>query len=163
MFVDITQQCFALLPEVNFPANNLNFHWRWRDPIQAIFLNLFYFKPTDACRYTPAYSLCYVHCLFKKKKAVRGRYRRRCTWNHCGCTPANRAYHILNTPTPSCARTTGRFCNILFCYINLKTMTTPDIIFSWIFKLRNVVCKSTLWHDNAEIVLHQMVPTKLGY
>ena len=24
-FVDITQQCFALLPQVNFPANNLNF------------------------------------------------------------------------------------------------------------------------------------------
>ena len=24
--VDITQQCFALLPQVNFPANNLNFH-----------------------------------------------------------------------------------------------------------------------------------------
>jgi len=25
-FVDITQQCFAILPQVNFPANNLNFH-----------------------------------------------------------------------------------------------------------------------------------------
>jgi hypothetical protein len=25
-FVDITQQCFALLPQVNYPANNLNFH-----------------------------------------------------------------------------------------------------------------------------------------
>ena len=25
-FVDITQQCFALLPQVNFPANNLNFY-----------------------------------------------------------------------------------------------------------------------------------------
>jgi hypothetical protein len=24
--VDITQQCFALLPQVNCPANNLNFH-----------------------------------------------------------------------------------------------------------------------------------------
>jgi hypothetical protein len=38
-FVDITQQCFALLPQVNFPANNLNFHWRWKwwDQIQAIF------------------------------------------------------------------------------------------------------------------------------
>ena len=24
--VDITQQCFALLPQVNFPPNNLNFH-----------------------------------------------------------------------------------------------------------------------------------------
>ena len=46
-FVDITQQCFDLLPQVNFPANNLNFHWRrkWLDWIQAIFLNLLYFIP----------------------------------------------------------------------------------------------------------------------
>ena len=44
-FVDITQQCFALLPQVNFPSNNLNFQWSWRwwDWIQAIFLNIFYF------------------------------------------------------------------------------------------------------------------------
>ena len=27
-----------------FPAYNLNFHWRWWDRIQAIFLNLFYFN-----------------------------------------------------------------------------------------------------------------------
>ena len=25
-FVNITQQCFALLPQVNFPATNLNLH-----------------------------------------------------------------------------------------------------------------------------------------
>jgi hypothetical protein len=25
-FVDIIQQCFALLPQINFPANNLNYH-----------------------------------------------------------------------------------------------------------------------------------------
>ena len=25
-FVDNAQQCFALLPQVNLPANNLNFH-----------------------------------------------------------------------------------------------------------------------------------------
>ena len=45
-FVDITQQCFALLHQVNFPANNLNFHWKWRwwDRIRAIFLNIFYFN-----------------------------------------------------------------------------------------------------------------------
>ena len=42
-FVVIAQQCFALFPQVNFPANNLNFHWRWWDGIQAIFLNIFYF------------------------------------------------------------------------------------------------------------------------
>ena len=43
--VDITQQCFALFPQVNFHTQNLNFHWIWRwwDQIQAIFLNLFYF------------------------------------------------------------------------------------------------------------------------
>ena len=43
-FVDITQQCFALLPQVNLPDNNLNFHWRWRwwDQNQANLLNLFY-------------------------------------------------------------------------------------------------------------------------
>ena len=42
-FVDITQQCFALL-QVNFPANNLNFDWRWRwwNRIKAIFLNLLF-------------------------------------------------------------------------------------------------------------------------
>ena len=43
-FVHITQQGFAVLPQVNFPANSLNFQWRWCDQIQAIFLNLFYFK-----------------------------------------------------------------------------------------------------------------------
>ena len=42
-FFDITHQCFALLPQENFPGNNSNFHWRWRDWIQAIFLNLLYF------------------------------------------------------------------------------------------------------------------------
>ena len=45
-YVDITKQCFASLPQVDFPANSLNFHWRWRwwDRIQAIFLTLFYFN-----------------------------------------------------------------------------------------------------------------------
>ena len=33
-FVDITQQCFALIPQVNFPANNLNFHWIKGDVIE---------------------------------------------------------------------------------------------------------------------------------
>ena len=35
----------SLSSQVNFPANNLKFHWRWRwwDLIQAIFLNLSYF------------------------------------------------------------------------------------------------------------------------
>jgi hypothetical protein len=27
-FVDVSQQCFALLHQVNFPTNNLNFHWK---------------------------------------------------------------------------------------------------------------------------------------
>ena len=38
-FVYNTQQCFAFTPQANFPAHNLNFHWRWRwwDQIQATF------------------------------------------------------------------------------------------------------------------------------
>ena len=42
----VNKLCFASLSQVKFPTNNLNFHWRWRwwDQIQAIFLNLFYFK-----------------------------------------------------------------------------------------------------------------------
>ena len=36
--------CFTLLPQVNFPANNFHWRWRWWDRIQAIFLNLFYFS-----------------------------------------------------------------------------------------------------------------------
>ena len=45
MFVGNAQQCFAYTPQVNFPAHNLNFHWRWRwwDQIHATSLNLFYF------------------------------------------------------------------------------------------------------------------------
>jgi hypothetical protein len=35
-FVDNSQQCFAFTHQANFPAHNLNFHWRWRW-IQAIF------------------------------------------------------------------------------------------------------------------------------
>ena len=46
MFVDNDQQCFAFTPQANFPAHNLNSHWRWRwrDPIQAIFESFFYFN-----------------------------------------------------------------------------------------------------------------------
>ena len=44
-FVHNAQQCFAFTPQANFPAHNLNFHWRWRwwDQIQATFKNLLYF------------------------------------------------------------------------------------------------------------------------
>ena len=34
-FVDITQQCFALLPQANFPANDLNFHSGEEDEIES--------------------------------------------------------------------------------------------------------------------------------
>ena len=27
-FVDNAKQCFAFTPQANFPAHNLNFHWR---------------------------------------------------------------------------------------------------------------------------------------
>ena len=31
------------MPQLNFPANNLNFHWKWWDQIKANFLNISYF------------------------------------------------------------------------------------------------------------------------
>ena len=34
-FVDITQQCFALLPQVNFPANDLTFTEGESDGIES--------------------------------------------------------------------------------------------------------------------------------
>ena len=40
-FVDISQQCLALLPKITLPAHNLNFYLRWWDRIQAIFLKIF--------------------------------------------------------------------------------------------------------------------------
>ena len=44
-FVDNAQQCFPYTPQANFPANDLDFHWRWMwwDQNQATFLNLLYF------------------------------------------------------------------------------------------------------------------------
>ena len=40
---------FALLPQVIFPAYNLNFHWRWRwwDRIKTFFVNFFFFRKKD--------------------------------------------------------------------------------------------------------------------
>ena len=35
--VDDAQQYFAFTPQANFPAHNLDFHWRWWDQIQATF------------------------------------------------------------------------------------------------------------------------------
>ena len=48
-FVDKAQQCFAFTPQANFYAHIWIFYWRWRwwDWIQAIFLNLLYFKTTN--------------------------------------------------------------------------------------------------------------------
>ena len=34
----LTSPSNALLPQLNFPANNLNFHWRWWDRIQSFIL-----------------------------------------------------------------------------------------------------------------------------
>ena len=42
-FCEIFTLLFTTVPQVNSPGNNLIFHWRWWDRIQAIFLNLFYF------------------------------------------------------------------------------------------------------------------------
>ena len=79
MFVDITQQCFVFIPQVNFPADNLNFHWRWRrwDRIQAIFLYLFYFKDKFKYEFTKAlFTLCFSkrHKWKKRRKKWRTSY-----------------------------------------------------------------------------------------
>ena len=57
----------ALLPQVNFPTNNLNFHWRWRwwDLIQAIFLNLFYFINMKESLWTHL-KIYFVNCKISK-------------------------------------------------------------------------------------------------
>ena len=78
--VDITQQCFAFTPLVNFPANNLNFHWRWRrwNQIQTIFWNLFYFIKVQI---RPKYSQYLVNA---KHKVWRDRWplQQQCrSWN----------------------------------------------------------------------------------
>ena len=63
-----------LLPQVNFPANDLNFHWmwRWRDQIQAIFSNLFCFNNIFMQKNQRRYDLL-------KNKMGRGKIQ---TW-HC--------------------------------------------------------------------------------
>ena len=38
---------FCLINSSKFPANNLNFYWRWWDWIQAIVLDIFYFDTAD--------------------------------------------------------------------------------------------------------------------
>ena len=46
-FVANSQQCFSFMYASSKPFHNLNFHWRWWDRIQAIFLNLFYFNTME--------------------------------------------------------------------------------------------------------------------
>ena len=44
----------SLLPQVDFSAKNLNFHSRWRDWIQTILLNIFYFiTASQVLSFTP--------------------------------------------------------------------------------------------------------------
>ena len=66
-FVDITQQCFALLPQVNFPANNLNFHWMWRwwDWTHIVCLNIFYFTYTKWFFSPHNLSSIYINCTYE--------------------------------------------------------------------------------------------------
>ena len=75
--VDIIQQCFALLPQVNIPANNLNFQGRWRcwDRILAIFLNLFYFKKqmstkAEGCRILRGIPIWKAHGMYLLAKTI---------------------------------------------------------------------------------------------
>ena len=44
LFSKVGWQCAAFTPQTNFPAHNLNFHWRWRNRNQATFKNIFYFR-----------------------------------------------------------------------------------------------------------------------
>ena len=46
-FVDITQQCFALSPQVNFSANNLSFHSSWRLKIKSRLFSWIFFTLSD--------------------------------------------------------------------------------------------------------------------
>ena len=84
-FVGITQQCFALLPQINFPDNNLNFHWRqrWWDQIQAIFFNIFYFKLKDL-------SLCQI---FYRSDKVRMNL-----WSHIFSKSATKIHNVVFHP-----------------------------------------------------------------
>ena len=68
---------FALFPQVNFPAHNLNFHWRWWDQVQAIFLNLFSFTYTGTSRSDNPARIQKIFCSFfgsNENKKI-------CIWN----------------------------------------------------------------------------------
>ena len=101
-------QCSALLPQVNFPANNLNFHWkrRWWDQIQAIFLDLFDFKynwsrTTTTLQNTyniTYYTICctyYIH-IKEKEKNIYDEIRQKTTTN-----PTAKTYYTWSPYTRS--------------------------------------------------------------
>ena len=73
---------------------------------------------------------------FKHSWKYHIRSSRRCTWNYCGCTPANRAYHILNTPTPSCALhckyIRRRYYDILSCLIYHRNFVVFFTVDGWV-------------------------------
>ena len=62
-FVDSAQQCFVFTPQANFPSHNLNFHWRWWERIQTIFLNLFFFT---SCQTSLKWIFKSLFCAFLK-------------------------------------------------------------------------------------------------
>ena len=75
-------QCFSFTTQANFPARNLNFHfrWRWWDQIQATFWNIFYFT------YLRGQSVVGQACRDPKKSAnqcSRIACWSRCYWKHC--------------------------------------------------------------------------------
>ena len=62
MFVDVTQQCFALLPQVTFPTNNLNFHssdWKVMGSNPGYLHKLFFLYTNNAFG---SWQLCQKFC-----------------------------------------------------------------------------------------------------
>ena len=68
-FVDNVQQCFVFTPQANFPAHNLNFHWRWRwwDRIQAIFFFICFLEKIEDSKKAFRNYLTFSLALHQKK------------------------------------------------------------------------------------------------
>ena len=100
MFSDVTQQCFALLPWVNFPSNNLNFHWRWRswDRIQAVFSNIFEFtKDRDKLKAGYKLTLTLMLSLAEVSKNSRPKESAKCLPLSKEITRSSSMSHLLPT------------------------------------------------------------------
>ena len=61
---------FTFTPQANFPAHNLNFHWKWRwcDQIQATFKSIFYFNYYNQPGWQDCISRDLLHPLYEHIK-----------------------------------------------------------------------------------------------